>query len=79
MRKGDVMLIKAFRGDGQVVEVPVSLAGFEKVLKGKPTDLAAYEKAREKALQALNARRQQIIAQERARRSGAKIPEPKQK
>lgn len=77
MRKGAVMLVKAFRGDGQVVEVPVSLAGFSKVLDGKPTDLAAYEKARASAIQALNARRNQILAEERARRSGAKIPEPK--
>lgn len=76
MRKGAVMLVKAFRGDGQVVEVPVSLAGFSKVIDGAPTDLAAYEQARAKALQALSARRNQILAEERARRSGAKIPEP---
>ena len=76
MRKGSVMLVKAFRGDGQVVEVPVSLAGFSKVIDGAPTDLAAYEEARAKALQALSARRNQILATERARRSGAKIPEP---
>ena len=77
MRKGAVMLVKAFRGDGQVVEVPVSLAGFSKVLDGKPTDLAKYEEARKRAMQMLNARRNQILAQERARRAGAKIPEPK--
>ena len=77
MRKGAIMLVKAFRGDGQVVEVPVSLAGFSKVIDGKPTDLAAYEKARAQALQALTARRNQILAEERARRSGAKVPEPK--
>ncbi len=77
MRKGSTMLVKAFRGDGQVVEVPVSLAGFSKVLDGKPTDLAAYEKARAAALKQLGARRNQILAQERARRAGAKIPEPK--
>lgn len=77
MRKGSVMLVKAFRGDGQVVEVPVSLAGFSKVLDGKPTDLAAYEKARAAALQQLGARRNQILAEERARRSGSKIPDPK--
>lgn len=77
MRKGAVMLVKAFRGDGQVVEVPVSLTGFSKVLDGKPTDLAAYTKARQQALKALSARRNQILAQERARRSNAKIPEPK--
>ncbi len=77
MRKGAVMLVKAFRGDGKVVEVPVSLAGFSKVLDGKPTDLAAYKSARDKALKALSARRNQILAQERARRAGAKIPEPK--
>ncbi len=71
------MLVKAFRGDGQVVEVPVSLTGFSKVLDGKPTDLAAYTKARQQALKALSARRNQILAQERARRSNAKIPEPK--
>jgi invasion protein IalB len=77
MRKGAVMLVKAFRGDGQVVEVPISLAGFSKVLDGKPTDLAAYEQARAQALKALSARRNQILAEERARRSGANIPEPK--
>jgi len=77
MRKGAVMLVKAFRGDGQVVEVPVSLAGFSKVMDGKPTDLKEYEKARKQAMQLLNARRNQILAQERARRAGAKIPEPK--
>ncbi len=77
MRKGSVILVKAFRGDGQVVEVPVSLAGFAKVLEGKPTDFAAYKKAREKALQALSVRRKQILAQERARRSAAKVPAPK--
>ena len=77
MRKGSVMLIKAFRGDGQVVEVPVSLAGFSKVIDGKPTDLEAYEKARAEALRALSARRSQILAAERARRTGATIPEPK--
>ena len=76
MRKGAVMLVKAFRGDGQVVEVPVSLAGFSKVIDGKPTDLDAYEKARAQALKALSARRNQILAEERARRTGAKIPEP---
>ncbi len=77
MRKGHVMLIKAFRGDGQVVEVPVSLSGFTKVMEGKPTDLEAYQTARAKAMQALGARRRQILAAERAKRSGAKIPEPK--
>lgn len=76
MRKGSVMLVKAFRGDGQVVEVPVSLAGFAKVMDGKPTDLEAYEKARAAALQQLGARRNQILAEERARREGAKIPAP---
>lgn len=77
MRKGAVMLVKAFRGDGQVVEVPVSLAGFSKVMDGTPTDSAKYEAAREEALKALSARRNQILAEERARRSGAQIPEPK--
>jgi invasion protein IalB len=77
MRKGKVMLIKAFRGDAQVVEVPVSLAGFGKVLDGKPTDLKAYEAARAKALAALSARRKSILTKERARRAGNKIPEPK--
>lgn len=76
MRKGSVMLIKAFRGDGQVIEVPVSLAGFSKVMDGKPTDLAAYEQARAAALQQLGARRNQILAEERARREGVKIPDP---
>ena len=76
MRKGAVMLIKAFRGDGQVVEVPVSLLGFGKVLDGKPTNLKAYEAARGQALKALAARRQSILTQERARRSGSKIPDP---
>ncbi len=76
MRKGAVMLVKAFRGDGQVVEVPVSLAGFSKVMDGKPTDLEKYEAARKNALRALDARRKQILAEERARRSGAKIPDP---
>ena len=79
MRKGAVMLVKAFRGDGQVVEVPVSLAGFSKVMDGKPTDIKAYEAARAAALQQLAARRSSILAQERARRAGAKIPEPKQR
>jgi len=77
MRKGSVMLIKAFRGDGTVVEVPASLAGFGKVLDGKPTDLKAYEAARAKALAALSARRKSIITKERARRAGKTIPEPK--
>jgi invasion protein IalB len=76
MRKGAVMLIKAYRGDGQVVEVPASLAGFGKVLDGEPTNLKAYEAARAKALAALSARRSSLLAQERARRSGSKIPEP---
>jgi hypothetical protein len=71
------MLVKAFRGDGQVVEVPVSLAGFSKVMDGKPTDLEAYEKARGEALKQLNARRNQILSQERARRNGVNIPDPK--
>ena len=44
---------------------------------GPPTDLAAYEQARAQALKALSARRSQILAEERARRTGAKIPEPK--
>jgi len=77
MRKGSVMLIKSFRGDGQVIEVPVSLAGFSSALDGKATDLAAYEKARALALKALSARRNQILAEERARRAGADIPDPK--
>lgn len=77
MRKGAVMLVKAFRGDGKVVEVPVSLAGFSKVLDGKPTNFEAYKKARAKALQALSKRRNQILAQERQRRNKAKVPEPK--
>lgn len=77
MRKGAVMRVKAFRGDGRVVEVDVSLAGFSKVLDGKPTDLKAYTTARDKALKALSARRNQILAEERARRAGVKVPEPK--
>ena len=77
MKKGVVMLVKAFRGDGQIVEVPISLAGFNKVLNGKPTDLKAYSKARNDALKQLAARRNQIINQERARRAGVSIPEPK--
>jgi hypothetical protein len=47
------------------------------VIDGKPTDLEAYEKARAEALRALSARRSQILAAERARRTGATIPEPK--
>ena len=78
MRTGSVMLIKAFRGDGQIVEVPVSLTGFSKVLEGKATDFAAYTKARNQALKALAARRKQILTKEKARRSGVKVPEPKQ-
>lgn len=77
MRKGAVMLVKAFRGDGQLVEVPVSLTGFSKVLEGKPTDFAAYTKARNQALKALSARRKQIIAKEQARRKSGNVPKPK--
>lgn len=77
MRKGSVMLVKAFRGDGQVVEVPVSLNGFSKVLEGKPTDFAAYTKARNKALKALGERRKQILAKEQARRKSGSVPQPK--
>jgi len=74
MGKGAVMLVKAFRGDGQVVEVPVSLAGFTKVLKGKPTDFQAYQQARAKALKALGVRRNQILKQERERRENKGAP-----
>ncbi len=76
MKKGAVMVVKAFRGDGQVIEVDVPLKGFTSVLEGKPTDLAKYQEARQKALAQLSARRSQILAEERARREGVKIPDP---
>ncbi len=61
MKKGGSLLVRSIYVNGQPFSVPVPLTGFEAAMSGKATDNTQYKEARGKMMQAISARRAELI------------------
>ncbi|MEZ5844441.1 MAG: invasion associated locus B family protein [Hyphomicrobiaceae bacterium] len=77
MKKGAGMVVNAVNFNGQPVNLPVPLDGFNATLAGKPVDNKAYAQARGQLMAQIRQRQQEVIQEQQRKAMEAKgVPKP---
>ena len=77
MKKGAGMIVNAVNFNGQPVNLPVPLDGFNATLGGQPVDNKAYAQARGQLMAQIRQRQQEVIQEQQRKAMEAKgVPAP---